>query len=655
MTEPTHPNGPTPLNSSGIDWQDGTPHSAVFGDVYFSKTDGVGETRHVFLGGIAAPDVWQNRKRFTIGELGFGTGLNVLVAWDAWRRTADPDARLHIVSVEGYPLEAAALVEAHAHFPEFSELSAQLRAGYPRRVPGFHRLRLDGGRVALTLLFGPVAQMLANLDGIVDAWFLDGFAPSRNPEMWSDAVFDELARLSAPGARVATFSAAGAVRRGLAAAGFEVEKRAGFGSKRECLAGLFSGGGERAEAEPWYARPELVAPGARVAVIGGGIAGRAASEALANEGFIPTVFDEGQDRAQPDRVLISPRLAGPGDAYGRFMAQAFVHAERTAALPPACGALHLPGEDEVDRMTEFSRRFGWPEDLARPVDAGEASDIAGLSVARRGIWFPTARFARAGDVAAATVRQDRITGLARDGTGWVLRSAAGGDEVWDAVVVAAGPWAPMLAPGAGLDVRANRGQLCYLPATARSRGLRLPVSFGGHLSPMTGTGEGPMHVLGSTYERWDLNANPGGWRDLRRKDLDSTLARLADVFPDLAEGWRAGPLQGWSGLRATTPDHLPVAGPLGDAAAYGDVYADLRHGRQDDWPSAPYLGGGYILSGLGSRGYQTAFLTAELIASQMAGAPLPVDREVAAALHPARFLVRALRRGMEAPGDHIIG
>ncbi|MEQ9554118.1 MAG: FAD-dependent 5-carboxymethylaminomethyl-2-thiouridine(34) oxidoreductase MnmC [Rhodospirillales bacterium] len=644
MTQDRFAKKPLGLGTARLDWRDGVPCSADFGDIYFSPKGGLFEARHVFLDGIDAPDLWRGRPRFTVGELGFGTGLNVLALWDAWRRTADPAARLHIVSVEGFPLAPGDLADAHAGFPELAPLAAELRAAYPRRVPGFHRLRLDGGRVALTLLFGPVAEMLEKLAARVDAWFLDGFAPRRNPEMWTDTVFRDLARLSAPAARVATFSAAGAVRRGLAAAGFAMVKRPGFAGKLECLAGRLDTAPMDDGGVPWYAAPAPLDPGATVAVIGGGIAGRAAARALAQEGFRPALFDAGDAAAQPERVLISPRLAGPDDVYGRFMAQAFLAAEGGGGLPPASGALHLPPEAEVPRLQDFAARLGWDGGLARPVNAETASDLAGIKTPRGGMWYPAARFAPPTGVLPAVTRSLRVLSLTSAGPGWRIGLADGGTETFDAVVLAAGPWSGALVAGGIPGLRANRGQLCHLPATAASARLRLPVSFGGHLTPLTGVGGGAMHVLGSSYRRWDPAGQGDGWRGLDDGDMASALDGLSGVFPDLAAAWRTAPLKGWAGLRATTADHLPFVGPLADVAGYEDAYASLHHGRRGDWPRATYQRNAFVLTGLGSRGYQTAFLAAEILASIMAGTPSPVDREVATALHPARMLIRHLRR-----------
>lgn len=643
MTQDRSTKNPLSLGTARLDWRDGVPCSADFGDIYFSPRGGLDEARHVFLDGIGGAEVWQGRPRFTVGELGFGTGLNVLALWDAWRRTADPEARLHVVSVEGFPLVPGDLADAHAGFPELAPLAAELRANYPRRVPGFHRLRLDGGRVVLTLLFGPAAEMLEKLAARVDAWFLDGFAPSCNPDMWTDAVFRQVARLSAPGARVATFSAASAVRRGLAAAGFAMAKRPGFAGKLECLAGRLDAAPSVDTVAPWYAPPSALTPGATVAVIGGGIAGRTAARALAWEGFRPTLFDTGDSSAQPERVLISPRLAGPDDAYGRFMAQAFLQAERQGGLPPASGALHLPPEDKMPRLGDFAARLGWDGSLAQVVDAKTASDLAGIKTPRGGMWYPATRFAPPAAVLPTAARPARVVSLAPADPGWRV-GLADGSETFDAVVLAAGPWSGALVPGGIPGLRANRGQLCHLPATSGSARLRLPVSFGGHVTPLTGADGGAMHVLGSSYRRWDLAGQDDGWRGLEPGDLASALDGLSGVFPDLAEIWRSAPLRGWAGLRATTADHLPFVGPLADVAAYESAYGGLHHGRRGDWPTAPYQQNAFVLSGLGSRGYQTAFLGAEILASVMAGAPSPVDSEVVAALHPARMLVRSLRR-----------
>jgi tRNA 5-methylaminomethyl-2-thiouridine biosynthesis bifunctional protein len=215
------------------------PRSEIFDDIYFSPEDGLAETAHVFLNGNTLPEGWRNKPRFTIAETGFGTGLNFLSAWKLFDETASPDQHLDFISVEKFPLQARKIQEYLNHWGEFFEGRIEkLCNTYPLPIPGFHRLSL-APNVQLTLILDDANAAFPRIDAAVDCWFLDGFKPSSNPDMWSEKVFTEMARLSKPGATLATFTSAGFVRRGLAAAGFEVRKVRGFGMKREMTTGVF--------------------------------------------------------------------------------------------------------------------------------------------------------------------------------------------------------------------------------------------------------------------------------------------------------------------------------------------------------------------------------------------------------------------------------
>lgn len=216
----------------------GAPRSKEFDDVYFSAENGLAETMHVFIAGNNLPRAWEGRDEFTICETGFGTGLNFLAAWTLFEETAAPGQRLHFISFEKYPLDAEKIAEWLG--PWENEFGERLKTLVSRYGPGTAEM---SGRVNLTLIFGDVNEEIPKLEAAVDAWFLDGFKPSANPEMWSGTVFANMARLSAPGASLATFTAAGFVRRGLAAAGFEVKKARGYGAKRDMTVGRHAGGG----------------------------------------------------------------------------------------------------------------------------------------------------------------------------------------------------------------------------------------------------------------------------------------------------------------------------------------------------------------------------------------------------------------------------
>jgi tRNA 5-methylaminomethyl-2-thiouridine biosynthesis bifunctional protein len=219
---------------------DGTPMSASYGDVYYAADGGHAQARHVFLAGNGLPARWQGREGFTILETGFGLGLNFLATWNAWRADLRRCRELHFISLEKHPLAAADLASAHAVWPELADLATQLQRLWPPLVAGAHRLEFEGGRLLLTLIFEDALEALSTLAAPVDAFYLDGFSPARNPALWSAPLCAALARLAVPGATLATWSVAGGVRRALTAAQFAVEKRGGFARKRQMLVGRYA-------------------------------------------------------------------------------------------------------------------------------------------------------------------------------------------------------------------------------------------------------------------------------------------------------------------------------------------------------------------------------------------------------------------------------
>lgn len=232
-----------PSNSANIEWRNGQPYACNFQDVYFSTDNGLLETDYVFLQGNNLATRWLNpdMQTFKIAETGFGTGLNFLYASKAWLETAPQQAKLHYISVEKYPLNIQDITSALNFWPQLKAISEPFILQYERLIGGIQTILLYDNRVQLSLLIGDATECLSQVDDKIDAWFLDGFAPAKNPDMWQAALFQQIARLSTPPATFATFTSAGDVRRGLIDAGFEVSKRAGFGKKREMLTGRFIG------------------------------------------------------------------------------------------------------------------------------------------------------------------------------------------------------------------------------------------------------------------------------------------------------------------------------------------------------------------------------------------------------------------------------
>ena len=263
---------------------DGTPISETFDDIYYSVDGGPEQARAVFLQGNGLPEAWSGKRNFTILENGFGTGLNFLATWTAWRADPQRPEKLHYLATEIHPFQVDDLARLHRHWPELEFLSEVLRNAWPVLMPGFHRLEFAAGRVVLTLMLGEAESSLRNLRANVDAFYLDGFDPHKNPQMWSASLFRRCAQLASPAATFATWCVNGEVRRRLREAGFLPEKRPGFGRKREMLVGRIA---ERRR----LAMPIPAPDDRHVLVIGAGLAGCAISERLAARGWRVDLFD----------------------------------------------------------------------------------------------------------------------------------------------------------------------------------------------------------------------------------------------------------------------------------------------------------------------------------------------------------------------------
>jgi tRNA 5-methylaminomethyl-2-thiouridine biosynthesis bifunctional protein len=602
MADETRADTPTPLDWTG----DGQPRSRLFGDVYFSAEDGLAEARAVFLEGCGLPDAWKGRRRFVVAELGFGTGLNVAALIELWSRARPPGGLLHIFSAEAYPISADEARRALARWPEIGWIAERLVAGWPGQAVGPHRLEMADLGVILDVAIGEAAAVLAGWSGLADAWFLDGFAPSLNPAIWRDEVLALVAARSAPGAAAATFTVAGQVRRGLAAAGFEVEKRPGFGKKRERLAARLPG----VRAAPAAVR--------RVAIVGAGVAGAAAARAVAALGGEALVFDAVglcAGASGNPTALVTPRLDAGLGPPARLFAQAFRRAVALYEAQPDAivgrGALQVATQPrDAGRFARVAASALFEPGSLRRLEPQAASDALGepapeaLDVAD-GLTIEPRRALAAW---APAINCAAVARIEPAGAGWRLLDAGGavlGEA--DAVIVAAGLASAGLV--ADLPLSAVRGQASW---TRTFDGSVPPAAaFGGYVLPLAGGGL----LFGATHDRGDTDC------DLRPGDHARNLQSLAEALPALAARVAGRPLEGRAAIRVATPDRLPVAG------------------------AAPEGGPGlFVLSGFGGRGFTLAPLLAEHVAAQALGAPSPLASDLAAIVNPARFRLRQARR-----------
>ena len=576
--------------------EDGSPRSGRFGDVYFSRDDGLAETRAVFLEGCGLPQAWVDRADFTVAELGFGTGLNIVALLDLWRRARPANGRLHVFSIEGFPLSRGEAARALAAWPELAETAAAVLDVWPQGTPGFHRLDLPQWNAAIDLAVGDVEWALAQWSGPADAWFLDGFSPALNPGMWSPEIMALIGARSAPGARVATFTVAGAVRRGLADQGFVVEKKPGHGRKRERL-------------EAHLPSPSPAArPRPHVAVIGAGIAGASVARALIAGGARVTVTEADRPGAGGSGfpgALVTPRLDAGDALIAGFHAQALERArDLYRALPDAViaeGVLQLEqAPRDATRFDKIAAQDLWPADAMSRLDANACADHLNETVSTGGLMMAGALALRPAAVlepwlAGAERLSAKVAALQANADGWRLLDPSGAVILEaDAVVLTAGWGCAALAPDLPLAAVAGQADWVEGPTT-------MPVAWGGYAVP-TGTGL----LFGATHDRGQTDLQPTAEASIRN------LATLAAALPDLAaQVEAAGAVQTRKAVRATTLDRLPVAGPL-----------------------APGL---YALSGLGSRGFCVAPLLGEHLAAVILEQSSPLPQAFSYRLSASRF------------------
>ena len=650
---------------------DGRPFNDLYRDVYKSRAGALAEARQVFVVGAGVAERWRARERFTIVELGFGLGVNFLATLAAWRSDPGRCRRLHFVSVEGHPLTGEDIARAHDALGIAGADARRLRACWPVGTPGLHRIEFDAGRVTLTVAIGDVGAILPRLAVAADAFYLDGFAPDRNPAMWSELSMKQLARLANPGATVATYSCAAGVRDALAIAGFTTELLPGFATKRRRLAGAY--------APRWHTCPRPAQPprwaSREAIVVGGGIAGCAIAAALVGRGWRVRLLERrehlacegsGQE-AIADHLHVSPddnrlaRLTRAALLLARDRDRSFEpdrqgeecdrrhHPGKGAAGSPLrrIGKLTIADDDEqLQRLFSAADTLRFPPSLLRALDRQQACDVAGVAVRNGGLWMPMCRSADPAALCASWLAQAShglevnnrapVARIGRVDDRWALFDPNGRELGRSPLVVLANAgdaWRLAGARHAGL--RRVRGQTTLLDAPVLT-GLRTVLGGDAYACPLP---DGRV-LAGATFDDGDSLA-PEASADLSNL---RRLARLLDVpaTEDWAERAALACSSGATGFRFVARDRLPLIGPMPDHAA------TLRHApelmRNARLP-LPVLGGLYGAFGYGSRGLLWATLGAELIAAAVEAEPAPIEADLVAAIEPARFLRHELRRG----------
>ena len=578
--------------------EDGAPRSARFGDIYYSLQDGLAESRAVFLGGCHLPEAWEGRKHFTVMELGFGTGLNLAALMQLWCASRVADSHLHIFSIEGFLMDAEAASRALGAWPELEPFATALLEQWPAPRQGFHHMDFPQWGVSLTLALSDVQAALDAWRGEADAVFLDGFSPALNAEMWSDEVLALVGRRCRSGARLATFTVAGAVRRGLQAAGFVVEKCPGFGRKRERLEAQFTPGhaGSRAGGAGRTVR--------RLAVVGAGIAGCALVWQARLLGLEVDLFDAqgvGAGASGNAAALVTPRLDAGNNAISALFADAYAYAGAMyrRLCPQAIvgeGVSQVAaGPRDVSRYARIAgQAIFTPGDLEL-FDVGDDADVPGEVGIRisRALW----------------VRPPMVLEALLDGRPADIRCVSTLPEGYDAVILACGDGIfDLLETRGRFDLGPVRGQVEVAPA---AEAPRRALSWGGYAVPMDVQGKNGGLLFGATHERGDRGV------DARAADRTRNLESLARIMPQRVADIAGKELQSRASIRVMTRDYMPAIGEV-----------------------AP---GVYVLTGLGARGFCLAPLLAKALLADLTGAPSPLPAA-------AQNLLNICRLATDLPG-----
>ena len=659
--------------------EEGIPRNLNFDDGYFSRGNGLRESEAVYLASNRLPERFSGLAQgaqFVVAETGFGTGLNFLLTWQLFLSAAPASARLRYISVEGYPLTNAQLRLTLQKWTSLALLADRLLQVYPPLLQGHHLLELDQ-RVELHLLFDEVGAALESLHPKIhplnwsspiekiDAWFLDGFAPAKNYEMWRPEVTRSIARLSKPGTSFATFTAAGQVRRQMQEWGFHVEKMPGYGSKREMLRGDFQGTtlpdkqkiNSRISKghQVWHvqATNENLAK-ERIAIVGAGIAGLCLAQQLNRLGRECDLYDADHSPATAasgnPQAAIFARISTDGGDLEDWVVSSLSYACRfyqpwwQQGIGQQCGAIQLPRNAEEEGRLRKLAGLQIPDNgFISWLDADALESVTGFKLASAGLWLPQCGWISPSALAANILSSGEtqffgghsIQVTAADDHRWAINHAgADSAKTYTQVVVCSGHQTiEGLESGLG-PITPVSGQLEQVRATPQSNRLQTILCQRSYCTPAWND----LHCLGATYRLREASL------DVRAKDSEENLGFL-DRMPQLFDSARPQIYESRVGVRATTSDYLPLCGPVPDMIRLQTEFAYLqKDAKRLVDKSCPTLPGLYVMRGFGSRGYTYAPLGAAHLANRICGYRSPLPDHLQRAIHPARFAIRDIIR-----------
>lgn len=664
------------ISAANLSWnENGEPTSVEFDDIYFNTADGLDETTYVFIEKNYLLQRWQDCTNafYVVGETGFGSALNFLVTWQHFTRFRNenpehPLKRLYFISFEKYPLSENDLVKAHDRWPSLAAQTQQLQGQYPIAMAGCHRLPFSitpegDSTVILDLWFGDIKDTITQLSvpphGLVDSWFLDGFAPSKNPEMWNQALYNNMAKLSKDNASLATFTAAGDVRRGLQHAGFTIKKAKGFGKKREMITALFNRSTLYTSHNPWYFRPALSSETQRVTIIGGGVASTSLAYALAQRGIDSEIICQDDELANGASGNLQggfyPLLNSQHDFLSQCYSHGFHYAKNQyyalinddSSVGDLCGVLSLDSDDKTSTAhKKIIDSDIFPQELVRAIDSATASQLSGVEIADNALYYSTGGWispkqltksllAKAQARASVNVRfNSQVSSMVFDGHQWQLALRDGTHQA-TTVVIASGHEMMTLTQCEHLPLYATAGQVSHVSESKQSGPLNLVLCYQGYMTPSNNG----QHCLGASFNR---DVSGYAVNDIEHQQ---NVDKLNSDVPSLRLNNLSTINGGKVGVRGSVKDHLPLVGAVPDYLETKSTYSDLHKGKPaHKYPKAPVHQQLFMLGGLGSRGLCSAPMLSEILSCQLTQEPMPVSQQLLDQLNPNRYWIKQLKK-----------
>ena len=655
--------------------QENTPVSDKFDDVYFSNQDGLAETHYVFLEGNQLWERWVNYQEayFVIAETGFGTGLNFFAVTSLFRefRQKYPDSplkHLYFISFEKYPLPLDTLQQAHLAYPQFSHLAQHLQQHWLNPIQGCYRFHFD--ETTLDLWFGDVAENLPQLgdymNGKIDAWFLDGFAPSKNPDMWNEQLYQQMFRFTKPQGTFATFTAASAVRKGLENAGFDITKRKGFGKKRECLSGQKTQEKPTALSAPWFHSQPANLNKQDIAIIGGGIASLCTAISLVKRGAKITIYCEDEQTALNasgnKQGAFYPQLSDDNERNIRFYIHAFAYGHQFLQWAiqhkiefehEFCGVALCAYNEKAESKLDKIAKLNLPSDLYQSLSQTELSEKVGLplpfwgSFIPQGAWLAPRQlvqhaFAFLEKQGVQIKTSQKVTALSQTENGWQITTAENKTFNHEVVVLANGHKLTDFEQTQKLPLYPVRGQVSQIPTSANLLKLKTVLCYDGYLTPVdqakTSHCIGASHVRDNATREFSLTEQQENQQKIQQ-NIPEDWTKEVDTSGNLAR----------IGVRCSVRDLTPMMGAVPHFSAQQVQYQNLFNLRRRKQPieQAENYSNLYLIGALGSRGLTSAPFLGETLASLIYGEPLPMSEELIHNLMPNRSWVRRWLKGAE--------